>query len=219
MTQFAAYQGTELRCQNWRAEALLRLLENVLDVGERPEGLVIYASIGKAARDWGAYNQIVDALKKIREDQTLILQTGRPVAVLNTHPAAPMVMSAVNNTVGVWANEDKFYERFKEGKTIWGGLTAATWQYISRLLHGFSAGGELGSAASGLATGYPSADVCTGNLSALQDYGGSAPRRWLCQSVCQGSTRGTAPRRRPRARRRFRNGNPAGQKRKSCPGG
>lgn len=132
MTQFAAYEGTELRCQNWRAEALLRLLENVLSVGERPEDLVIYASIGKAARDWDAFHQIVDALKTIREDQTLILQTGRPVAVMNTHPAAPMVISAVNNTVGVWANEDKFYERFKEGKTIWGGLTAAAWQYIGR---------------------------------------------------------------------------------------
>lgn len=64
MTRFAAYQGIELRCQNWRAEALLRLLENVLDVGERPEGLVIYAPIGKADRDWDAYNQIADALKK-----------------------------------------------------------------------------------------------------------------------------------------------------------
>lgn len=166
MTQFAAYQGTELRCQNWRAEALLRLLENVLDVGECPEGLVIYASIGKAAKDWDAFHQVVDALK-----------------------------------------------------TIWGGLTAAAWQYTGRLLRGFSAGSELGSAASGLATSYPSADVCTGNLSALQDYGGSAPGRWLCQSVCQGSTRGTATRRGPRARRRFRNGNLAGQKRKSCPGG
>lgn len=132
MTKFAASQGTELRCQNWRAEALLRLLENVLDVGERPEDLVIYASIGKAAKDWDAFHQIVDALKTMREDQTLVLQTGRPVALMNTHPAAPMVMSAVNNTVGVWANEDKFYERFKEGKTIWGGLTAAAWQYIGR---------------------------------------------------------------------------------------
>lgn len=132
MTIFAAPNGTELRCQNWRAEALLRLLENVLAVGEKPEDLVIYASIGKAAKDWEAYDQIVDALKTIREDQTLILQTGRPVAVMNTHPAAPMVLSAVNNTVGVWANEEKFYERLKEGKTIWGGLTAAAWQYIGR---------------------------------------------------------------------------------------
>lgn len=132
MTDFTATRGTELRCKNWRAEALLRLLENVLEVGERPEDLVIYASIGKAAKNWEAYHQIVDALKNIEENQTLLLQTGRPVAVMNTHTAAPMVLSAVNNTVGVWATEEKFYERFKEGKTIWGGLTAAAWQYIGR---------------------------------------------------------------------------------------
>ncbi len=95
-------------------------------------------------KDWDAFHQVVDALKTICEDQILILQTGRSVAVLDTHPVAPMVMSAVNNTVEVWANENKFYELFKEGKTIWCGITAATWQYIVRLLRGFSAGSELG---------------------------------------------------------------------------
>ncbi|MEU7993309.1 hypothetical protein [Rothia amarae] len=104
----------------------------------------MYASIGKAVKDWDAFHQVVDALKTICEDQILILQTGRSVAVLDTHPVAPMVMSAVNNTVEVWANENKFYELFKEGKTIWCGITAATWQYIVRLLRGFSAGSELG---------------------------------------------------------------------------
>lgn len=84
MTQFATYQGTELRCQNWRAEALLRLLENVLDVGERPEGLVIYASIGKAARDWDAYNQIVDALKKSRRSDPHL--SNRPPRRRHEHP-------------------------------------------------------------------------------------------------------------------------------------
>lgn len=127
-----ARRGTELRCRNWRAEALLRLLENVLEVGERPEELVVYASIGKAVKDWDAYQQIVDALHHIEEDQTLVLQTGRPVAVLNTHAAAPMVVSAVNNTVGNWATEERFYSRLAEHKTIWGGLTAAAWQYIGR---------------------------------------------------------------------------------------
>ena len=127
-----ARRGTELRCRNWRAEALLRLLENVLEVGERPEELVVYASIGKAAKDWDAYRRIVDALQHLGEDQTLVLQTGRPVAVLNTHTAAPMVVSAVNNTVGNWATEERFYSRLAEHKTIWGGLTAAAWQYIGR---------------------------------------------------------------------------------------
>ena len=127
-----ARRGTELRCRNWRAEALLRLLENVLEVGERPEELVVYASIGKAVKDWDAYQRIVDALHHIEEDQTLVLQTGRPVAVLNTHAAAPMVVSAVNNTVGNWATEERFYSRLAEHKTIWGGLTAAAWQYIGR---------------------------------------------------------------------------------------
>lgn len=129
---FTAHRGTELRCKNWRAEALLRLLENVLEVGERPQDLVVYASIGQAAKDWTAYRQIVQALTELEENQTLILQTGRPVAVMNTHAAAPMVISAVNNTVGKWATEEKFYQRREEGKTIWGGLTAAAWQYIGR---------------------------------------------------------------------------------------
>lgn len=127
-----ACRGTQLRCRSWRAEALLRLLENVLEVGERPEELVVYASIGKAVKDWDAYRQITDALRRLGEDQTLVLQTGRPVAVLNTHAAAPMVVSAVNNTVGNWATEERFYSRLAEHKTIWGGLTAAAWQYIGR---------------------------------------------------------------------------------------
>ncbi|MDY3048761.1 MAG: urocanate hydratase [Rothia sp. (in: high G+C Gram-positive bacteria)] len=130
--QIKAARGLELRCKNWRAEALLRLLENVLEVGERPEDLVVYASIGKAAKDWQAYQQIRQALISLEEDQTLILQTGRPVAIMHTHPAAPRVISAVNNTVGHWATEEKFYERQAQGKTIWGGLTAAAWQYIGR---------------------------------------------------------------------------------------
>lgn len=132
MPRINAARGTTPRAKTWRAEALLRLLENVLEVGENPDELVVYASIGKALRDWGAYDQVTDALLNMEEDQTLILQTGRPVAVLNTFEGAPMVLSAVNNTVGKWATEEKFYERFAENKTIWGGLTAAAWQYIGR---------------------------------------------------------------------------------------
>ncbi|GAA5157095.1 urocanate hydratase [Pseudonocardia eucalypti] len=108
------------------------MLENVLEVGERPEDLVVYASLGKAARDWPAYHAIVAALRELEEDQTLVLQTGRPIGVLRTHAHAPMVVSAVNNTVGRWATEERFYQRMRDGQTIWGGLTAAAWQYIGR---------------------------------------------------------------------------------------
>jgi urocanate hydratase len=127
-----AARGTELRCRSWRAEALLRMLENVLEVGERPADLVVYASLGKAAKDWPAYHAITSALRELEDDQTLVLQTGRPVGVLRTHVGAPMVISAVNNTVGQWATEEIFYRRMHDGKTIWGGLTAAAWQYIGR---------------------------------------------------------------------------------------
>ncbi|RZQ60943.1 urocanate hydratase [Amycolatopsis suaedae] len=121
-----------LRCRTWRAEALLRMLENVLAVGERPGDLVVYAAQGKAARDWPSYHAIVRALTELEEDQTLVLQSGRPVGVLQTHVSAPMVVSAVNNTVGNWATEETFYRRVHSGQTIWGGLTAAAWQYIGR---------------------------------------------------------------------------------------
>lgn len=127
-----AVRGTELRCRTWRAEALLRMLENVLEVGEKPAELIVYAALGKAARDWPSYRAIVQALKEIDVDQTLVLQSGRPVGVLQTHSAAPMVVSAVNNTVGKWATEENFYHRMSTGDTIWGGLTAAAWQYIGR---------------------------------------------------------------------------------------
>ncbi|WP_031469816.1 urocanate hydratase [Sciscionella sediminilitoris] len=127
-----AARGTVPRCRNWRAEALLRMLENVLEVGERPEDLVVYASLGKAARDWPAYHAIVAALTELAEDETLVLQSGRPAGVLHTHSAAPMVVSAVNNTVGAWSDKERFYARMAAGDTIWGGLTAAAWQYIGR---------------------------------------------------------------------------------------
>lgn len=127
-----AYRGTSLRCRNWRSEGLLRMLENVLEVGERPRDLVIYGAFGRCARNWDAYRRIVEALKTLEEDETLVLQSGAPVGVLHTGPQAPMVISAVNNTVGVWATADRFYERERNGQTIWGGLTAAGWQYIGR---------------------------------------------------------------------------------------
>lgn len=129
---FRAHRGTELRAKNWRSEGLLRMLENVLEVGENPAELIVYASLGKAARNWDEACLIAEALLNLDESETLILQTGKAIGVMPTHQNAPMVVSAVNNTVGRWSGSSRFYERAQEGKTIWGGLTAAAWQYIGR---------------------------------------------------------------------------------------
>lgn len=131
-TPLAAHRGTELRAKNWRAEALLRMFENVLEVGETPGELIVYASLGKAARNWDAACQIAKALLELEADETLVLQSGVAVGVMQTRRDAPMVVSAVSNTVGRWADSERFYERAKNGETIWGGLTAAAWQYIGR---------------------------------------------------------------------------------------
>lgn len=127
-----AARGTELRAKNWRAEGLLRMFENVLEVGERPEELIVYASLGKAARNWDEACRIVEALLELEEDETLVLQTGAAIGTMRTRAGSPMVLSAVNNTVGRWADSDRFYARARAGQTIWGGLTAAAWQYIGR---------------------------------------------------------------------------------------
>src|SRR5699024_7729726 len=131
-SRLRAARGVRLRARNWRAEALLRMFENVLEVGENPAELIVYASLGKAARSWEQARAIATALLDLREDQTLILQSGAAIGVLDTHPGAPMVISAVNNTVGRWSGSDLFYERMAAGQTMWGGLTAGAWQYIGR---------------------------------------------------------------------------------------
>ncbi|EPR77218.1 Urocanate hydratase [Leifsonia rubra CMS 76R] len=127
-----AFRGTALRAKNWRAEALLRMFENVLEVGENPAELVVYASLGKAARNWDEAQRIAQALLTLEESETLVLQTGGAIGIIPTHIGAPMVVSAVNNTVGNWSGPERFYERLESGDTIWGGLTAAAWQYIGR---------------------------------------------------------------------------------------
>lgn len=127
-----AARGTTRRAKSWRVEGLLRMFENVLEIGEDPGRLVVYAALGQAALDWPSAEAIAEALLTLDDDQTLVLQTGRPVAVITTSSSAPMVMSAVNNTVGRWANEATFYRRQAAGQTMWGGLTAAAWQYIGR---------------------------------------------------------------------------------------
>ena len=125
-----AVGGKPLRCRGWRQEGLLRLLENVLTVGEDPENLVVYAALGKAARNRPAYEAIVKALKTLSDDETLIVQSGKPIAVLTTHSRAPLVLMANCNLVGRWANEEVFYDLEQRGLICWGGLTAGCWQYI-----------------------------------------------------------------------------------------
>jgi len=128
--RITAARGSALRCRGWRQEALLRMLENNLENGERPEDLVVYASFAKAARDWDAYHAIVAALKRLGDDETLLIQSGKPIGVFRTHDRAPLVLMANGNLVGRWATPEVFWDLADRGLTIWGGLTAADWQYI-----------------------------------------------------------------------------------------
>ncbi len=122
--------GTQLRAKGWRQEGILRLLENVLSVGEDPENLVIYAALGKAARNWASHDKIVSTLKSMAEDETLVIQSGKPIGLLKTHDKAPLVIMANCNIVGQWAKAEVFYDLEKKGLIVWGGLTAGAWQYI-----------------------------------------------------------------------------------------
>jgi urocanate hydratase len=122
--------GPDLRAKGWRQEALLRLLENVLSVGEDPDNLVVYAALGKAARNWKAHAAIVKTLLEMDEDQTLLIQSGKPVGLVKTHAKAPLVIMANCNIVGQWAKAEVFYDLEKKGLICWGGLTAGAWQYI-----------------------------------------------------------------------------------------
>jgi hypothetical protein len=126
---FAVTSGTTLRCKSWRQEGLLRLLENVLAVGD-PDNLVVYAALGRAARDWPSHDRIVATLKTMDEGETLLVQSGKPIGVMKTHAKAPIVLMANCNLVGQWAKPEIFYELEKKSLICWGGLTAGDWQYI-----------------------------------------------------------------------------------------
>ncbi|SHF35830.1 urocanate hydratase [Seinonella peptonophila] len=129
-TSIKAGRGNQLRCKGWRQEALLRMLENVLENGERPEELIVYAALGKAARNWTSYQEIVRSLQEMKIDETLVIQSGKPIGIFKTHPFAPIVIMANCNVVGKWAESEYFYELEKKGLIAWGGLTAGAWQYI-----------------------------------------------------------------------------------------
>lgn len=122
--------ASELRCKGWRQEVVLRLLENVLQLAERPDDLVVYAAHAKAARDWESYERIVHALKTLGDGQTLVVQSGKPIGVLRTSDGGPVVLMANGNLVGRFATPERFYELESAGLITWGGLTAGAWQYI-----------------------------------------------------------------------------------------
>jgi urocanate hydratase len=127
-----APHGRELSCRNWISEAALRMLLNNLDpeVAERPEDLVVYGGIGKAARNWKSFDQIVAALRALGEDETLLVQSGKPVGVFRTHTDAPRVLIANSNLVARWADWDHFNALDKKGLMMYGQMTAGSWIYI-----------------------------------------------------------------------------------------
>ncbi len=130
MERIKAARGPKLRCKGWRQEAILRMLENNLENAEKPEELIIYGGTGKAARNWDAFRQIVDALESLGEDETLLVQSGKPVAIFKTTRDAPRVLTANAHLVPKWSNWETFHELEALGLTMYGQMTAGGWSYI-----------------------------------------------------------------------------------------
>lgn len=127
-----APRGSQLNCKNWIAEAAFRMIQNNLDpeVAENPQHLVVYGGIGRAARDWACFDQILASLKDLNEDETLLVQSGKPVGVFKTHSNAPRVLLANSNLVPKWANWEHFNELDRKGLFMYGQMTAGSWIYI-----------------------------------------------------------------------------------------
>ena len=127
-----APRGTELHCKNWITEAAYRMIQNNLDpeVAENPQALVVYGGIGRAARDWACFDQILASLKDLNDDESLLVQSGKPVGVFKTHPNAPRVLIANSNLVPKWATWDHFNELDRKGLFMYGQMTAGSWIYI-----------------------------------------------------------------------------------------
>ena len=134
----AAYQpvraarGASISCKSWQQEAALRMLMNNLDpdVAERPEELIVYGGTGKAARNWACFHAIVESLRRLENDETLLVQSGKPVGIFRTHPYAPRVLIANSNLVGHWSNWKHFGELERAGLMMYGQMTAGSWIYI-----------------------------------------------------------------------------------------
>ena len=127
-----APRGSTLSCKSWVTEAAYRMVQNNLDaeVAENPQSLVVYGGIGRAARDWACFDQILASLKDLNEDETLLIQSGKPVGVFKTHANAPRVLIANSNLVPKWANWEHFNELDRKGLFMYGQMTAGSWIYI-----------------------------------------------------------------------------------------
>jgi urocanate hydratase len=149
-TPIRAPRGNEITCKGWQQEAAMRMLMNNLDeeVAERPKDLVVYGGTGRAARSWEAYHAIVASLKNLENDETLLVQSGKPVGIFKTHDYAPRVLIANSNLVGHWSNWEKFNQLERAGLMMYGQMTAGSWIYIGSqgIVQGtfetFSAAGE-----------------------------------------------------------------------------
>jgi len=132
VAEIRAPRGLEKSCKGWHQEAALRMLMNNLDpdVAERPDDLTVYGGTGRAARNWECFHAIVRSLRALENDETLLVQSGKPVGVFRTHPEAPRVLIANANLVGQWANWDQFHKLEKLGLTMYGQMTAGSWIYI-----------------------------------------------------------------------------------------
>ncbi len=157
-----APRGSERSCRGWVQEAALRMLHNNLDpeVAERPEDLVVYGGIGKAARDWESFDRIVHALRELGDDETLLVQSGKPVGIARTHVDAPRVLIANSNLVGKWATWEHFRELEKKGLMMYGQMTAGSWIYIG-------------------SQGIVQGTFETFAEAARQHFGGNAQGRWV----------------------------------------
>jgi urocanate hydratase len=154
--------GSDLTCRSWLTEAPLRMLMNNLhpDVAERPEDLVVYGGVGRAARDWESYDRIVETLRRLADDETLLVQSGKPVGVFRTHADAPRVLIANSNLVPRWATWEHFNELDRKGLAMYGQMTAGSWIYIGT---------------QGIVQGTYETFVEMGR----QHYGGDLSGRWL----------------------------------------
>jgi len=130
--EIRAPRGAERTCKNWGAEAAYRMIQNNLDaeVAENPKHLVVYGGIGRAARNWACYDQILASLRELEDNQTLLIQSGKPVGVFQTHEDAPRVLIANSNLVPKWANWEHFNELDRKGLFMYGQMTAGSWIYI-----------------------------------------------------------------------------------------
>src|SRR5258708_39100381 len=131
-TSIRAPRGSSITCKSWQQEAAMRMLMNNLDeeVAERPKDLVVYGGTGRAARSWEAYHAIVNALKNLENDETLLVQSGKPVGIFKTQEQAPRVLIANSNLVGHWSNWETLNELERAGLMMYGQMTAGSWIYV-----------------------------------------------------------------------------------------